>query len=48
LPYVAIGGINEGNLAEVRAAGIRSVAVVRAVCDSPDPYSAIRRLQAIL
>jgi len=45
LPYVAIGGINEENLPEVVASGIRSVAVVRAVCDSPDPYSAIRRLQ---
>ena len=45
LPYVAIGGINEENLAEVLASGIRHVAVVRAVCDSSDPYSAIRRLQ---
>jgi len=45
LPYVAIGGIDEENLPDVLAAGIRHVAVVRAICASPDPYSAIRRLQ---
>jgi len=45
LPYVAIGGIDAETLPQVLAAGIRSVAVVRAVCDSPQPYDAIRRLQ---
>lgn len=44
-PAVAIGGINEERLPEVLAAGARNFAVVRAVCSSPDPYSAIRRLQ---
>ena len=46
LPYVAIGGIDETTLPQVVAAGIRHVAVVRAVCDAPLPYDAIRRLQA--
>ena len=45
LPYVAIGGIDATTLPHVLAAGIRHVAVVRAVCDSPHPYDAIRRLQ---
>jgi len=43
-PAVAIGGINEGNLCEVAAAGARNWAVVRAVCASPDPYRAILAL----
>ncbi len=43
-PAVAIGGINGGNLREVLAAGARNFAVVRAVCASPDPLSAIRAL----
>ena len=47
-PAVAIGGINGGNLREVLAAGARNFAVVRAVCGSPDPLSAIRVLLAQL
>ena len=46
-PAVAIGGIDEARLPDVIAAGARNFAVVRAVCCSDDPYSAIRRLQAI-
>jgi len=46
-PAVAIGGINATRLADVLAAGARNWAVVRAVCQSPDPYAAIRNLQAI-
>ena len=42
---VAIGGINETNLREVRAAGAINFAVVRPVCLSPAPFDAIRRLQ---
>jgi len=45
LPYVAIGGIDETTLPQALAAGLRHAAVVRAVCDSPLPYDAIRRLQ---
>ncbi len=46
-PAVAIGGINGGNLREVLAAGARNFAVVRAVCGSTDPLSAIRSLLEI-
>ena len=46
-PAVAIGGIDVERLPAVLAAGARNFAVVRAVCSSPDPYSAIRRLQEI-
>ena len=46
-PAVAIGGINVERLPEVLSGGARNFAVVRAVCQSPDPYSAIRRLQQI-
>ena len=44
---VAIGGIDRERLPAVLAAGARTFAVVRAVCASPDPYAAIRELQAI-
>ena len=46
-PAVAIGGIDAARLPDVIAAGARNFAVVRAVCQSADPYSAIRRLQDI-
>ena len=47
VPAVAIGGINAEMLPPVLAAGARNFAVVRAVCQSPDPYSAIRKLVEI-
>ena len=43
-PAVAIGGIDAERLPDVLAAGARNFAVVRAVCQSPDPYSAIMNL----
>ena len=46
-PAVAIGGIDGGNLGSVLAAGARNWAVVRAVCGSDDPYSAILHLRDI-
>ena len=46
-PAVAIGGIDAARLPEVIAAGARNFAVVRAVCQSTDPYSAIVGLQRI-
>ena len=46
-PAVAIGGIDATRLADVLAAGARNWAVVRAVCQSQDPYSAIRKLLEI-
>ena len=44
VPAVAIGGINAETLPAVLAAGARNFAVVRAVCQSQDPYLAIRKL----
>jgi thiamine-phosphate pyrophosphorylase len=44
-PMVAIGGIDEGTLPDVIAAGARCVAVVRAVCASEDPEAAARNLK---
>lgn len=43
-PFVAIGGIDESNLADVLEAGASRVAVVRAVMARPDPRDAARRL----
>ncbi len=43
-PAVAIGGIDAARLPDVLAAGARNYAVVRAVCQSDDPYAAILRL----
>lgn len=40
IPWVAIGGIDATTLPSVLAAGARRVAVVRAVCTSPDPAAA--------
>ncbi len=47
-PWFAIGGIDLGNVAEVRAAGARRVVVVRAVRDAGDPEAAARALRAEL
>ncbi len=44
LPWFAIGGIDSANIDQVIAAGASRVAVVRAVCDSPDPAAAARGL----
>ena len=44
VPAVAIGGIDAETLPAVLAAGARNFAVVRAVCRSQDPYSAIQKL----
>ena len=43
-PAVAIGGIDASRLPDVIAGGARNYAVVRAVCQSEDPYSAILKL----
>ncbi|MBI4234643.1 MAG: thiamine phosphate synthase [Chloroflexi bacterium] len=44
VPVVAIGGITEGNVEEVIAAGADAVAVISAVGRAPDPEGAARRL----
>lgn len=47
-PWFAIGGIDEGNIGEVVAAGARRVVVVRAIRDAADPEAASRRLRDAL
>jgi thiamine-phosphate pyrophosphorylase len=47
-PWFAIGGIDASNAREVVAAGARRLAVVRAICDSPDPERAAAELRAVL
>ncbi len=48
LPFFAIGGINTANVAAVRDAGGRRVAVVRALTEAADPELAARTLRAAL
>ena len=45
-PFFAIGGIDAGNAAAVRAAGATRIAVVRAITDAADPEAAARALRA--
>jgi thiamine monophosphate synthase len=44
VPGVAIGGIDDSRLAEVKASGVGSVAVVRAITDAPDLARTAARL----
>ena len=44
LPIVAIGGINDGNLAEVKRAGADSAAIISAIVCAEDMVEATRRL----
>lgn len=46
IPVVAIGGINETNIASVVAAGANAAAVISAVCGADDPRAAASRLAA--
>ncbi|MBB5349093.1 thiamine phosphate synthase [Desulfoprunum benzoelyticum] len=48
LPFVAIGGIKEHNLAEVAAHGARTVCLVTAIVEADDIAATIRGLRAIL
>lgn len=45
LPCVAIGGIDVGNAAQVRATGVDGIAVVSAVCAAPNPAEAAASLR---
>jgi thiamine-phosphate pyrophosphorylase len=47
-PFVAVGGIDLDNAAQVVEAGARAIAVVRAVYDAPDPAEAARRLHELI
>ena len=44
IPYFAIGNIGEGNLKEITTAGIRRIAVCRAILGAFDPRQAAKRL----
>lgn len=48
LPFVAIGGIKEHNLAEVAAHGARTVCLVTAIVEAIDIAATVRGLRAIL
>ncbi|MFZ1035844.1 MAG: thiamine phosphate synthase [Smithella sp.] len=47
-PLVAIGGINESNVREIVMAGAQCIAVVSAICASPDPEAAARKINEII
>ena len=47
-PLVAIGGISEDLFPAVRATGVGSIAVVRALVNAPDPEAAAKRLLALI
>lgn len=44
-PAVAIGGINAGNIMQLKGTGVSGVAVSSAVCASDDPYRAAEMLR---
>lgn len=48
IEFFAIGGIDEGTVGEVVAAGARRVAVVRALVEATDPEQVARRLREAL
>lgn len=48
VPFFAIGGIDEGTVGDVVAAGARRVAVVRALVDAADPEQVARHLREAL
>jgi len=48
VPVFAVGGIDESNLAQLTALGVRRACVIRAVSDAAEPEQAARRLRAML
>lgn len=47
VPVVAIGGISEENLLQLRGTGIHGIAVISAIFGQPDPGAAARRLAGL-
>lgn len=47
IPFVAIGGINEGNLKDVLKAGAKRAAVIRAAIGSKDIANSVKRLRRL-
>ena len=48
VPVFAIGGIDESNVAQLTAEGLRRACVIRAIAAAPDPELAARRLRTML
>jgi len=48
IPFTVMGGINQGNIASVAAAGARRIAVVTAVTQAPDVAQAVRELRRMI
>ena len=48
VPVFAIGGIDESNVAQLVAEGLRRVCAIRAISGASDPERAARRLRAML
>ncbi len=48
LPFVAIGGIKESNIAEVVKAGARCVSLVTEITEAPDIHQKIKNIQKYL
>lgn len=47
IPVVAIGGIHERNLLELKGSGVDGVAVISAIFGKPDIYSATKKLREL-
>jgi thiamine-phosphate pyrophosphorylase len=48
VPVFAIGGIEESNVGQLTAVGVRRICAIRALADASDPEKAARRLRAML
>ena len=48
IPWVAIGGIDAGNIEAVIDAGAPAIAVVRAVCAADDPRAATEQRRRMI
>ncbi|NTV45764.1 MAG: thiamine phosphate synthase [Chlorobiales bacterium] len=48
IPLMAIGGIDHKNAASIAVSGADSLAVVSAICASPDPLETTRQMKAII
>jgi len=48
VPVFAIGGIDETNVTQLVALGVRRVCAIAAIADAADPEAATRRLRAML
>lgn len=47
IPVVAIGGINEKNILELKGSGIDGVAIISAIFAKPDAFAATRELRTL-